>query len=395
MIAQGDGDVLILPSNSQGYSEERKYTTELFVTEDGTEFRDSHMPDALDGPTRAVQFAFRSAKMQEARMLHNQMGYGISDSLKVPLVFSKSLLTSILSSSATVACVTTDKEYETVDQIVVMLADYSSYEVGTIDSVAANSITLTGSITGPFPVGSFVFPLILASPPKSAQTDWRFLKMVNTRIKMNEIEGQGVPTSGISPDTFKTYPIFDYTPRSSIGLQYTGEFGMQGEDWQVRAKHQTTEVERTLSTQLIQQSASDRMYLINFFDIQKGRLSPFWVRSHNPDYREVVGASSGASKITVEASGENLSLEGITRYVYIRDLDSYHKISNPNVISAGNELDVDPVLGGDLDMGGLIENFYFVRWASDALRINDSRGGALITSASVGFKELQPETPTS
>lgn len=397
--------VLALPVRDGlvGYSEARKWNTDIFRSADGTETRRTRHAGII--PFRGVGASYHTPLSHWRKHIQNHLTFGIAQTMYIPLWFSLTTLDSDASATVTLTCDTTFLEFTDGDKVLVLSAtameffEENTFEVRTIDSHDDTSITLTANV-GSFVEGDIVVPLIDATPERTVSLSIENERVANGSYSFVELGSSASATleSIASYDSYAGKTVFTFTPESPITDGLNNEYALLGSAWSAREKLSPEPTERILGFTTIQVSKQERSELRAWFDNVKGRVTGFFVRSYSEDFKLTLDYTSGGSSIRVSDCGEQKGLAGMTRHIYINDADAYTEITGLTPVPTDEvALGISPTVGQDLDVGDIAENLYYVRFAADSLVIESTGlfadGGQIVTRARLSFRELQMETP--
>ena len=189
----------------------------------------------------------------------------------------------------------------------------SDFEVVEVSGVASQTITFTGGITGDYPAGSVLIPLMESHMVDSYSNGFVLTddKADFQNFTAQEIVGptqiEGVSTVGSNPsgfDTFDSLPVFDGPIDYSqirFGLNRIGAFSDVG-----IGQLPVFYGERAVQTFSALVQCTNRAHawdLLRFFESRGGRAYPFFFRSPLKDY---LYAGVNGNNLLVEDTGDLL-----------------------------------------------------------------------------------------
>ena len=236
----------------------------------------------------------------------------------MPLYSDQIELTAAANSPATTATVLTSDARRCFvgDRAVLMSRKNgvtSDFEVVEVSGVASQTITFTGGITGDYPAGSVLIPLMESHMVDSYSNGFVLTddKADFQNFTAQEIVGptqiEGVSTVGSNPsgfDTFDSLPVFDGPIDYSqirFGLNRIGAFSDVG-----IGQLPVFYGERAVQTFSALVQCTNRAHawdLLRFFESRGGRAYPFFFRSPLKDY---LYAGVNGNNLLVEDTGDLL-----------------------------------------------------------------------------------------
>lgn len=397
MIYEGDGVTMVIPPQ-KGYRETREFRTQISTAFSGREWRDSfHEDDTQDlTPLRTVQYPVKSRDRQELQWIENLLTKGQTTEIRVPLWLSRSTLTQDTDGTATIYLDTTDREFSTDLEVLVVRQNLSNYVVRSIQTINAGNLILTATVPSGFTAGEdWVMPLLDCFLPKEAKLQSEgSLHYGRGLLKLQELKG-AYPFTQPSETLFQGFPIWGFNPERNLAISVLNDMELAGGRYQARKTYHDAPPEREIGFPFSLGSMNDRQTLRTFFDARLGRYRAFWTRSYKQDLELGVAASSGASVLDLIPSGELTGLDSVTRWVYSRDLEDQYLASSPTVNGNYIRVDISPNLSGDLALAAHLENFFLVRLDKDALTLQFGDLGPDRDGVTVQMKEVQAETPSA
>lgn len=210
--------------------------------------------------------------------------------------------------------------------VIVNPADPLSYEVGTIDVLAAQQITLLANLTATWPAGSWVLPLydcriaadheVVRPQSNRRETEIEATEAYETARSFSyTLPSSGAPTY-LDIDLFLhpvEEPLTDRYSRPYDLLQFLGLGYAAG-------RHDAGENSLGMKTALIRNTRAAIWETLKFFDACQGRLQRFWMPSWSRDLVAAAAILSTDTVITVEDveyETHYLTNNVVGRHVYI------------------------------------------------------------------------------
>jgi len=248
----------------------------------------------------------------------------------IPAWMDKTTLTAQAASGQKVMAVgaTGNRHFYAGRQVILINPDnFQSYEVKTIDTLAAAQINTTVNLTSTWPVGTWVLPLyecrINQGHEVASQYQlWQAFELDATEAyETARTFAYSLPVSGadqynsidillhkpLNPVTYKYQRAYDLL--QFLGLGYAG------------GRFDTGENVMGMKMTLSRITRTDIYKTINFFDACQGRLNQFWVPSWSKDLVATAAIDSADTVIAVENIDYEtayLTNEVIGRFVYIQ-----------------------------------------------------------------------------
>lgn len=324
------------------------YTTDVAIAETVAESRIGLVRRPYR-TLRARAISFNREESLGLKMLLMRMAHARN---LVPLYTDQSVLTAP-ASGTTLDCDTTNRRFQENSRVVVAVpsvgfGSYESFEVAEIQSVSASQITLKASLSGSFPTGSRVMPLVEARLLLNHSQTFVTDKNVEARLVFVESTGEMslLPTAepGATPSGFPVaddgLPIMDRSFNWTFDV--SGQVIREGKQSQL-GRDMVTQVfgerARQLHAFAITSTDRDGIYqLLRFFESRAGRLHPFWILSAIDDYEPTAISSGG---VNVKAVGPEfdwnfrpyLAVELNNGTIYIREVDSVTRVGSSDNVS--------------------------------------------------------------
>lgn len=192
--------------------------------------------------------------------------------------------------------------------------------------------------------------------------------------------------------TYAGYELWSPVRHDTQSMGTTNNSYIIGEFWQHQLKYSDQPSEVSMRLTMLQFTAAERKALRDFFDSKFGQVTPFWLRSYKRNFVVATAAINGATDVVVEESGQRAGLNGITRHVYIPELDICRKISSHTVGASTVTLTLDSGITGPLSAYARLENLYLVRFDVDTLEISSIETDG-VSMSDISLIEVQRETP--
>lgn len=300
------------PDWSEGVQVTTRWQSSVSVADSGAETRRL----LLTQPLRSVSFNPLSFSEGQSRLLQIfQERSGRARAL-VPLWSDFTLLTSDVSAGGDqLGCDTTYRRLVPGARVAVFedesaLAAPGNYELGVIADVLQGIIELDAPLTGDWPAGSYVVPLMECEPSLTWGGRWITAQYMGTGISAEEVAGES--SLGASVDEgqwpvgvqlFNGEPIWPWYENMGQGVLLQGEsFGALHEVGTGMVPSSTGALPvQTWEFEVGFHRRKDWAEWVEFFDAARGRLRPFWMLNPGNDLELVLVPS--ANQIVVKASG--------------------------------------------------------------------------------------------
>lgn len=308
----------------------------------------------------------------------------------VPLYMDATKLTAS-ASGTTLDCDTTNRRFYAGARVVVASMDpheaqYSAFEVATIDSVTPTQITLKVSLSGSYPIGSRVMPLIEARVVLTES--WVHLTDKGTELQVTAFETVGemtlppTTTAGVDPSGYPVdngLPImdrrFDWTSAVTGGVQREGSITQVGRGSIAQTYGERA---RALASGMVTSTDRDGIFkALRFFESRAGRLHPFWLFSPTDTYEAVAIDESEVEVVAVGPEFDwnfrpyiGILMNDGTRYV--RGVETVSRLSGIDTVNFDSDLPVTPALS-DVRSVRVVhrcrfsEDSFSERWVTDQL----------------------------
>lgn len=179
-----DGNVLTIPPVIGQYSESRSFSTEIRVSINGTEYRETRFNEGV--PVRSVSGVWRPVSQEELTYLEHMVALSLTETIRVPLWLSLARLTADADGSDVISIDTTTGEFATCDSILLMSSDYGSAASYGVEAVTGTTATLDANVSG-FLTGAIVVPCIDAIGHNGNAVELRNLRNGAANLRFAEI----------------------------------------------------------------------------------------------------------------------------------------------------------------------------------------------------------------
>ena len=248
----------------------------------------------------------------------------------IPIWMDKTLVTSQASSGQkTIHVAETDYRHFNAGGkfLLVSSSDFTSYEVGTIDSMSSTQIVAVGYLTSTWPINTMIFPLYdcRVNQSQEMEADFELAQYfhLDAREEFESLKTflYSAPSSGA--DTYQDLDLFlnRMTPTVTYGykrpynlVQYLG----LGYAYQQYAPGDNA---LGLKASILMTEREEIYNLFKFFDSKMGRFDKFWVPTWSKDLVPNAGILASDTVISVEPIEYNTIYfpnEVIDRHVLIR-----------------------------------------------------------------------------
>jgi len=249
----------------------------------------------------------------------------------IPIWADKTELTAPAASGQKILAVaaTADRHFYADRQCVIAdPADPLSYEVGTIDVLAAQQITLVANLGATWPSGSWVLPLyefrIAADQEVSRrQSNRREIEFEATEeYEMARSFSYALPASGAPTYLDPPIDLFLHPPEESTTDKYSRPYDLVqflGLGY-AASRYAAGENAIGMKMKLVRPSRAEIWETLNFFDACQGRLQRFWAPSWSRDLVVTAAVLVTDTVLTVENidyETHYLTNEVVGRHVYI------------------------------------------------------------------------------
>jgi hypothetical protein len=185
------GSVLISEPLADGYGENRAFTTNLFRSIGGREYRQQLSNDPI--PVRSTEMSIKAFTRAELSQLENVIRFGAAFNIVVPLWFSLTKLTDDTNALTNILSVesTDHREFSTVNQLVIIGVGKNINErqfvVRQIMSLTATTIVVNGPPGAGWFAGDYVLPCIGATPQTSSSFEYLIERRASAKLSFQEI----------------------------------------------------------------------------------------------------------------------------------------------------------------------------------------------------------------
>lgn len=304
----------------------------------------------------------------------------------IPLFPDKTLLTSQASSGQKIITVaaTGDRHfYAGRDVILIDPSDWTSYEVGTIDTIdSATQITVLTNLTSTWSAGTMLIPVYdmrIQQKQKLTRMAYKHKSIQLQAVEEYETSrsfSYSLPSSGA--DTYLSYDVFLIEPIAPIEFSIEHPFDLT--QWlgigygYSNFNDADSLIQMTYSLRM--NSRSDIFDLYNFFDSKRGRFDYLWVPSWNRDLIVTSAITSTDQVLTVQDFEYDTYFYPNTvigRHLFIRFPDKTYDFFKVTAATS-NTITIDAAIGQDVAAGDLdkmlISFLHWGRFAIDELMVD-------------------------
>lgn len=238
-----------------------------------------------DRPQRTMAFRAWGTDRDKSIRLWMSLSRLASDRYAFPLFPDVTLLTSAASAVDTLACVTTERRFFRGGKVILVHLTTKAIEFAEIDDLTDTSIILTGAISGSFPAGTPVYPVIDAEIKIEHSGDAVTDSVYSATVTVAEVIGQSALPPHVQEHAggfamrSDGYPIFDEEPDwsspPSVSIRRAGREDAQGRGVVVRTRGDRPNVQITYTMNF--HNREDAWRVLRFMDSRRGRLRPFWI----------------------------------------------------------------------------------------------------------------------
>jgi hypothetical protein len=289
------------------------WRTSIFTADDGSETRRG----LYDRPLRSIRYQARAWSITDVAELRVAIERTAEARRLVPLWPDAVPLTSaVVATDTALPVVTTDRRF-TAGARVVLLSRSSlvstAFELATVSAVAAAELTVA-AISGDWPAGTLVVPLLEAEPAFAGGAGWLTDRHADAEVAAAEWNGPQAldPLADLDAwpaawQTHESLPILDL--RSTTG-QAAAELSAEGDLLEVgRTTMPTRSSGRPRWAWDLEYTATTRAQwaaLAGLFDAARGSLRSFWWVEPVSAYQ---ATSVGISSVTVTRTAETLDYD--------------------------------------------------------------------------------------
>jgi len=299
-------------------------------------------------------------------------------------VDSSRLLSAADAEDTALACDTTNRRFQADGRIVVAEPTngdgmFSQFEVAEIESLTDSEITLKAPLSGDFPAGSKVMPLMEARLSLQNSGIYLTADTFEAQFAFIESTGEQTLTPTVAPGTDPAgFPLaedgipimdrrFNWNSDVTGGIQREGGYSQLGRDSVVQAHGERARA--VVGFAVTSLNRDDAFELLRFFESRGGRLHPFWILSPMCDYE---ASEITQTTVTVRAVGPEFDWAfrphvGITLSngtIYVAEVSGTTRIGLNDVVTFADPLPSAPLIG---DVRS-VRMAHRVRFSSDAMR---------------------------
>lgn len=280
-------------------------------------------------PGRVVTARWVGVSRAEAQRILFQVLRSGSDRTRVP-IYADQAITTAASSGTTINCPTAYRRFAAgalvaIHELVGGRAANVQYR--TVSSVGASSLTLTAGLTGTYPAGSLVYPVVTAEVVLERRVPFQTNRVCTLEVSFLEVAGStaipalgtglanpaGFPTATVEGET---YPVLDLDPEWSAGVEVG--FLRPGEDYDRGRGHAVyARGARALwswEIPLLLPARETAWSVLRFHDAMRGRTGAFWATLPADVWRAVDYATG---YVEIEAAGNLADAQDLLSHVAV------------------------------------------------------------------------------
>ena len=186
----------------------------------------------------------------------------------------------------------------------ILLASKDSYEVGTILSFTADQIVLTANLTGTWPAGTDVYPILkcrIKTGQKFNSLSARIGKIhIETREEYDEIT-RHTPNIDDFP-AYKDWPIFNIPPDWSrpVDTSFLHDYELLSFLGKTHSTSHWEEIALRFAAGYLADGKAETQRFLDFFDVNQGRWGVFWRPSWISDIVITAPFEADAVELTID-----------------------------------------------------------------------------------------------
>lgn len=331
-------------------------------------------------PRRSFEYSFAAAG-EMASMLESYLWAWHDDYYALPVWVDVGVLTAGVNIGDTVIPVGTAQLGFAPDEFAIIWYNPRLFEVVEIASVSTSGLVSKSGIAKTWPIGTRVFPLILAHLPGSVQTQRLTSHVLTGTVSFDsnpEFAPSDLPDT-VAPTMYDGYEVVTASPnwKSQINNDFTRDF--MTADSGIGAvryfqKEPTSRIVRPFAWTL-----RDRVAVSSFKAMIRrlaGQAKPCWVPSWHGDFTLAAGALAASNIIRVNGTwfDNSVNVDTSRDRVAIRLASGqtiYRRIVNttPYYVNDTTELQLDSVLGTTVSSLDNVQLLLHCRLASDKVVI--------------------------
>ena len=352
-------------------AETEEWLTDVLEAWDGTEQRLA----LRSYPVRTLEYDLLIHEPAELAQLQHLLAAPRSRELGVPWWPDASDLASTLASGSTVVPVPTSGRGYAAGEQLLFHDRKTTCEAKTIQTVGADSVTLTTGTTGTWPAGSYILPvrtgLIADAQDLTHLTD----TAAELRVKF-ECRNAETISSGSGASQYRSLPVLGHCPEpggkqtlkwlANVVDSKTGARSIDDRRQYPTPAHQL---------QFVGLNRTEIETLRTFFRAMQGRVGTFWRPSWRADLVLHAAAAAGASVIQIEPCGYTDYAWGSAalRDIQLQSYDGtvqWRRITGATEASGHEVLNLGSPLSSAVSPGAcLVSYLTLCRQASDTLTI--------------------------
>lgn len=281
-------------------------------------------------PRLTLNNSYITGKNSESNWIRNQFKQHIKDTWNIPIFPDKTTLTTSAPAASNTLIVSTASDrhfYEGRDLVLVSLNDWTSYEKAIISTIVDDTITISGTLTSSWPIGTNVYPLYGYKISDTQKIDKQVIEVDTWQIEFKEIYetdrefSYTIPT--VSGTTYSGVDVFINVPINSFEQSFTHPYNTlqfigKGLSYSYYDDDETNfngEYEYIIGTEKAETSNYYIKELYDLFDNKRGRCGALWVPTWNKDIvLEDTTISGTQTEFNVENNGWHTYYSSNTTY---------------------------------------------------------------------------------
>lgn len=334
-------------------------------------------------PWRSMSYSPDFNTTAERNYFLNLMWQNYHKIFGIPIWQEASYLTSQADAGQAVLALDTTNRSFAQGQSVVLLSDYQTYESGIILLMDDDSITLSENLSGTWPAGTEIYPLLQARfAGNSAALKQATSILGNCNVSFRETyEADAMYMAGShSFPSYNGFPVMNKEPnwKSEIEIDISRTFEVL-EHLGVSASYCHPEVSRmSFMMEYMVHGRGDCYEFENFFNTMAGRWGQFWLPTWTKDVVPNSAIQSSDQVISIEPSSYYttwLNNDLIGRVLFFKNYDGTEAYRYTTNASAGS-ITLDSAIGFDCSadqLKSLVCSFLLPgRWEEDELELSFS-----------------------
>lgn len=344
-------------------------------------------------PTEAIEYTFRFTEAQRAR-LEAVLWEWSARIFGVPVWMDARPLAADAAIGDLVLSVGETANYSfRVGDLVLLLSDDTTFEVGTIDAIAATTVTLDRPLVQAWSAGALVLPVREALLRDVTTVTDENVKVSTFSITFDSVESREDPsTAGFS--TYRGQPLWDDTFVTSGQTERTLDIGLvrgrvdrsHGRVSQYTFRDRTTQ--RVTGIRVVAQTRAELWRLKRWFWALRGQQGVFWMPSGREDFVVVIAQPSAGVELTVRlAYWARFTLQTPAgrrdiRITYTDGAQDLRRIVTATESGGNDVLELDAATSRVATPANVakIEYLFLRRLATDRIRFDHSRQNQVVVN---------------